>query len=354
MFLVIMSSMLWMIGCSPFVDNNQIEEISPVIWWSITEGTEGKLRISTLVPPIYSESKKMLTQEVDLLKEGGKDFNLSYYREVKSGQLRMVFIEQELAKKGITSLMNTLFTDPDISQRLYIVIVNGSFDDFIKNQIKTQDIPGYLLYRLLKHYENKKQGDMTIVNLHQFMKRYYSPYSDPVAPIFKVDKEHFIYEGTAFFKNDKLQTNINKRNEQIFQLIDHNHHLKVLTIPELSISIGNVTSETKMKLNLDYSTLSLNVELKGRIEEYRGKGDIDNLDQLAVIHQQIKSLFEKQTTELLKKMQKSEVDPLEIGTLTLGPFSKPMSEDEWSTLWANVKFNVTYELHIQPLTNVRK
>lgn len=44
-------SLMWMAGCSsPYVENNKIEEIAPVVFWSVDKGTEGKLRISTLVP----------------------------------------------------------------------------------------------------------------------------------------------------------------------------------------------------------------------------------------------------------------------------------------------------------------
>lgn len=49
-------SLMWMAGCSsPYVENNKIEEIAPVVFWSVDKGTEGKLKISTLVPPLIQE-----------------------------------------------------------------------------------------------------------------------------------------------------------------------------------------------------------------------------------------------------------------------------------------------------------
>lgn len=48
--------LMWMAGCSsPYVENNLVEEIAPVVFWSVDEGTEGKLKISTLVPPLIQE-----------------------------------------------------------------------------------------------------------------------------------------------------------------------------------------------------------------------------------------------------------------------------------------------------------
>lgn len=49
-------SLMWMTGCSsPYAENNMIEEIAPVVFWSVDKGTEGKFKISTLVPPLIKE-----------------------------------------------------------------------------------------------------------------------------------------------------------------------------------------------------------------------------------------------------------------------------------------------------------
>jgi spore germination protein len=102
-------------------------------------------------------SKSLLTLEVDLLKQGGKTLNLRYYRDLKVGQLRMFLFHEELAKQGIIQLINTLLTDYDISQRMYLVIVKGNFDNNINRQAMKQENFDYYLYRMLRHYERKKQ-----------------------------------------------------------------------------------------------------------------------------------------------------------------------------------------------------
>ncbi|WP_141546949.1 hypothetical protein [Bacillus sp. AFS053548] len=163
--------------------------------------------MSTLVPPLVNEPKSLLTLEVDLLKQGGKDFNLRYYRELKVGQLRMFLIHEELAKQGIIQLINTLLTVYDISQPMYLVIVKGNFDDNINRQAKKQENLDYYLYRMLRHYERKKQVEITIVNLHEYKNKLFSQYSDsdPVLPVFKITKDNFTYKGTEELKVDPLK-----------------------------------------------------------------------------------------------------------------------------------------------------
>jgi spore germination protein len=351
--LAMLSGVVYMTGCSPFVDNNLIEEIAPVIFWSITDGGAGQLNISTLVPPLINEKKRLLTMQVSLLKEGRKEFNLKYYRELKPGQLRVLLISEELAKQGVLSLINTYLIDPDISPRLYIGIVQGNVVDYIKNQLDKQENLDYFIYRMFTHYDIKNQGELTVVNLHQFEKKLHPPFSDPILPVFKVNSDNFIYEGTAFFYHDKLIATVKKMDEQIFQLLDNDHYLKTLSIPDLSVAIGQARSKVHMKLNRDFSSISIKVDLNGRIEEYRGDKSLLNPVELAELNNQIKFFLEKQTMELLKKMQQWKVDPLQIGILSLNPFAKPISEKEWLSHWEQMKIVVDYRLHIQPLTNVK-
>ncbi|MFE8699801.1 Ger(x)C family spore germination protein [Cytobacillus sp. FJAT-54145] len=349
---IAMLSLVLMAGCTPFVENNEVEDIAPVIFWSISETDEGKLEISTLVPPLVKEKKRLLTLNVDLIEEGGKEFNLLYYRELKTGQLRMVLINEELAKKGIRPILESMLTDPDISQRLFLLIFRGNFKDYIQNQLNQQENLDYFLYSMLRHYDEYNQGEMSIINLHQFMKRLYSPYSFPILPVFKADKDSLIYEGTAFFSEDKLITSIEKLDEQLFQLLSNDHYLKLFAIPDLAVTLGHVRSNVKINFDQKQSLISFKVMLDGRIEEYRGEKNILKDQGFYAFNQEIESYLEKQTTDLLNKMQELKVDPMQIGTNTLSPFSKPMSEKDWLYFWEKANFDVDFNLKIEPLTNV--
>lgn len=347
-------SIVLLTGCAPFVENNTIEELSPVIFWSIQDAGEGKLKISTLVPPLIHERKRLLSLQVDLIKEGGKGFNLVYFRELKVGQLRVLLIHENLAKKGIASLLNNILTDPDISHRLYLVIVRGNFEDYINHQLAKQENLDYHLYNMLKHYEKKNQGELTIVNLHHFMKKLHSPFSYPILPVFEVSNENFTYEGTAFFKRDKLITTVKQTDNQIMQLLNNDRYLKFLPIPKLSVVVGHIRSKVHTTMADDYSSISIRVDLSGRIEEYRGSQNILQPVELAALNQEIQSFLEKKNAALFVKMQQHKVDPLQLGSMTITPWSKGLPEEEWLRHWENMKISIAYKLHFQPLTNVNQ
>jgi spore germination protein len=348
----VVASLLIATGCSPYVENNMIEELAPVIFWSIREGQNGKFAISTLIPPLLNEKKRLLSLQVDLMKQGTKGFNLIHYREMKLGQLRILFIHEEIAKKGIIPLLNTIAMDPNISHRLYLVIVQGNFDDYIANQLTKQENLDYFLYRMFHHYEKNNQGEITVVNLHNYLKKLYSFYSDPVLPVFKVNKENFSYTGTAVFNDDKLIMTAEHIDDQILHLVSNDYYLKLLPIPELSVSIGRIRSDVDMKFNDNYSSLSIKVELSGRIEEYQEDVQALDLEQLAHLSKEVERYMETHTSDLLVRLQQSKVDPLQVGSHTLAPFKKPMSEEAWSGYWERMKFDVDYEIHLETLISV--
>lgn len=343
--------MIVLSGCSPIIEKNLIEEIAPVTFWSIQKGEGENFSMSTVIPPLVQEKKPLLNVQVDLLKEGLQGFNLKYYRELKVGQLRMLLISDEIATEGISPLIETISTDPDISKRVYLVIVRGDFDEYINSQLGVQENLDYYLYRMFKHYDN--QGKLTVVNLHEFMKDLHSPAHSPVLPVFEASGEDFQYQGTGIFKNYKLIETTNNMEEQNYQLINNDHFLKYLPIRDLSLVLGHVKANVQVNIDQTYSELKLNVQLNGRLDEFGREQESLTREDLSRIESEVESYLEKQTTEFLKKLQENKADPIHFGKYSLRPFSKPLDEKEWSDKWEQMEVNVDYDLKVQPLTDIK-
>jgi spore germination protein len=350
-FMLIFCSIGLLTGCSPFTNDNTVEEIAPVTFLSVEAGEEkGKLKVSTLVPPVMKEDKQFFSTNVTLLEQGRRSFNLKYYREIKLGQLRMLFIDEKVARNGIISLIDTLLTDPEVSPRLYLVVLKGDFEAFFKNRMQQQKDLDYYLYRMFKHYEKGQQGEITVTNIHEFMEKVYSPYSDPFIPVFKVDNDDFSYEGTGFFDNGKLKGETDKNEDQFFQLLNNYHFLKKMVITPLDVSLGEVHSRITTHVNLNEHAVSFKIHYRGRIDEYRGNKDLDRQASIYELVDELEGYMEEGNVSLLKKFQQMKVDPLEIGGQTLGPVTKPMSEEDWIKFWQSAKIKVDCYFELEPLS----
>jgi len=263
----------------------------------------------------------------------------------------MLVISEELGKDGIMSIINVLLTDPDIPLRIYLVIVKGNFEEYMENQLDQNENMGYSFYRMLKHYEERNQGELTVVNLHEFKNLFYTPYSDPFLPVFKIEGEEISYEGTALFQNDRLVEIITSLDDRIFQLLTNNHHLVVLPLPELDVVLGHVRAKTIVDFDSSFSTMTYTVNIDSRIEEYRGEKQLFDPQELEDLKNDIESDLKKHTQGLLKQMQELKVDPLELGIQTLKPFSKPIKEKKWIEMFEKMDIKIKYIINIEPLTD---
>lgn len=349
--LILLFMTFWLCGCVPLAENNLIEEISPITFLSISKGDNDNLKVSKILPPLSNENKMVVSQEVSLLKEEVQKYNLNFYQEFKSGQMRMLVMSDELGEEGIMSIINVLLTDPDIPLRIYLVIVKGDFEEYLRSQLDKDENFDYSFYRMLKHYEEKNQGELTVINLHQFKNLLYDPYSDPYLPVFNLGEDGVNYEGTALFKDDRLVKTISSLDDRIFQLINNNHYLEVLPIQEFEVVLGHVKSKINTAIDNNYSTLRFTVNIDTRIEEYRGKKQLFDPDELENMKKEIETYLEIETDELIKRMQESNVDPLQLGVLTKRPFSKPIEEGKWMDLFKEMDIIVSYNIDIDPLTN---
>lgn len=337
-------------GCSSR-DYNIIEEIAPIILWTIDQGQDGMLEISLLVPPLGKEEKKMITLHTDLLKEGKKEFNRSYHRELKTGQKRVLFISEEFARQGMQPIIDTILADPKLSMRLYLAVYRGDLQGYLQKKIKKDPLIDYYIYRNFKHYESRSPGEMTVVNLHQFMKNFYSPLADPVLPVFQADQNNLTYEGTGLFRTDKLVSVLSRTEEQMFQLQYKNHRLQDLSLPELSVNVSDVHAKSDWKVDRKQTRVTINTEIRCRIEEYHGKKDLLDPAQLDELNRNIGAYMDKQTVSLFKKMQELKVDPLNMGSYASGAFQSRIERKDWQKEWPQMKVEVHYKTFMEPLTN---
>ncbi|MDQ0220620.1 hypothetical protein ELQ35_05755 [Peribacillus cavernae] len=70
-----------------------------------------------------------------------------------------------------------------------------------------------------------------------------------------------------------------------------------------------------------------------RLDEYKGQKNLNDPKELRKLNNEIEAYLNQQTKDLFKKMQQLKVDPLQVGTRSLTPFTKPMNDKEWMSYW---------------------
>lgn len=337
-------------GCSSFaVKSNMVEEISPVIMLYLDQNKDDQMQISTIVPPLKKEKKSILTTHTALIKEGRFRLDHKYYREMKSGQLRMLFVSETLARKGILGVISTMLLDPEISGRVYLAVVDGDMVGYLNNHLqhKEEQIDFYL-YKMLDHYE--KQSELTISNLHQFMEGLYDPYADPVIPLFSFSNAEFAYRGTALFQNDRMTGAIKSPDDIYFQMLYRkNSQHKAIPLPEMDTTLGEVYSARSISFLDSYRETQIDIQLRGRVEEYQGNRDLSDPAEAVSWTRTLERHVQSKLERIIRRIQSLSVDPIAMGEHTLGFMHRPLSGEQWKQRWPHVRINVRVHLNLEQM-----
>lgn len=340
-------------GCNALSMTNIIEEISPTVLLFVDRNEQGNLEQTVIIPPVRKENTQLLTTEVTFMKEARNEFNKNFYREMKSGQLRILMTTKQIATEGLLPILNTLVLDPEITNRLFVVIVEGDFIDYLNNQLKhKQEAPlEVYLYKMMSHYEH--QGEFTVINLHNFMERYFSEYADPIAPIFKVTEHKLSYKGTALFQDDQMVSHTEELQEILFQfLTKKNTFRKIAPLPKLELSIGALFTNTQITV-LPKPAVHIQLDLTGRLEEYHGERNLMDYKEATLLQQDIESYLEDELVAMTRKLQQLGIDPFRIGEKTMTPLQRPYTDEQWREVWKKIPIEAKVNLQLDSLGLMR-
>lgn len=340
-------------GCSSFcVKTNTVDEISPIIMQYIDQ-KDGHLQVSTIIPPLKKEQKRVITTQAALMEEGRYKLDHKYYREMKNGQLRMVLISKTLARKGLINVINTLILDPEISDRIYLAVVEGDMIGYLNDQLqRRQEQIDFYLYRMMSHHE--KQRELTIINIHQFTEKLYDPYADPIMPLFSVEGKDFVYKGSALFQDDRMIDVIHPPEDLYFQMLSRkNRQLKIIPMPAMETAIGEVYTTRHIRFSRSFREVRIDVTLKGRVEEYKENTNLSDSADTASWVRSLESHVESEMNRLIRRIQSQSIDPISAGKHTLGLASRPFSGEKWRQRWPHIQVRVKVHVNLENMGMVK-
>lgn len=340
-------------GCSSFVPHtNKIEEISPSLFVYFDIGQREALSSTIFVPTAgLREKRHPLTVEGSLTKQMRERLNNRHTREIRSGKIKMVFVSERLARRGLFPVVNALMTDEDVSDRLFLAVLRGEMDEKAKQGIAEQEAFDFYLYRMFRHYN--RRGGMAVADLHAFMSRYFNGYGDPTVPVFHLEQSRFVYDGVGAFRRDRLVLVLGGEQNGLFELIRRSRNFQAtLPLADMRVALSSVRSARRARISKK-NGLELSVRITARIEEYQGPLDLGDRRDAARLRGQIAERLEQQIQELLKRLQAAESDPAAFGMLAFGPCRKPpWPRDRWPQIWSEMPVSVRCEVQLTDLGSV--
>ena len=320
------------------------------------------LRIGLSIPIASDEVKEkreILVTNANSSKEARTKLSTETDRILVSGQLRNTLFGDELARKGIWDLIDTLVRDPAVGQNTKIIVVSGEAYEILKKDYKQHPRTGEYIDRLIdKEVNSQAIPDVTI---YHFTRDYFDDGIDPVAPLLKENGEHLIVDGIALFNSDKYVTSIESSKAMLFSILTKNFKEGQISVnltgndeekDKEMVMFSSVISKRKIhavKSN-DESQFKVNIKITihGSVLEYIGEKKLGDDVARQELENEMSKYIKMETEKMITYMQEHNVDSIGIGKYVRNSLTfEEWQELDWDEVYPKVEVAVDAELKIK-------
>ncbi|MBS4220814.1 Ger(x)C family spore germination protein [Bacillus sp. FJAT-49711] len=324
-------------GC---VQTKVIDNLTLINAGGIDYIDENNIKV-TGVYTLYNEEKKAEDNNITMTmnKDAGLLDHLS--REATSpiliGDLDIIVIDMQTAKKGIYPIIDTLQREPSVGSRLYLMISEGSAHDLLMGKYGTEG-NGKFISTMIE--TNIKHRDIPKTNLHMYAADFFQEAKGSFLPILKkVSNEKVKIDGLAIFSKDKVVYKIPTDEMFYFKLLVDRHNKGSLdvSVEDHGATIQNIKSNSSIKTDLKKMTVDIEYNMTGIITKYTGrklKSGIKNK-----ITKNAEKSIEKKVLKLLTDFQEKGIDPVGIERKFIQQH-RNFDKKKWKEDYKNITFRI--------------
>ncbi|MBM7603633.1 spore germination protein [Metabacillus crassostreae] len=231
------------------------------------------------------------------------------------GKIEIVLFGEDLAKKDISDLVDTLQRDASIGERLQLAVARGESKTVLDSKFENQGASNFIS-NIIQH--NKLNRDLPRSNLHLFLYQFYSKGQDPYLPFIKKNEQTGGVEidGLALFDDKKVVGSIPNDQLLFFKTLADQYTKGSYTL-ELakenhSAGIKSIASSRELKVkSLEPLKVEVKVKVEGYIHEYTGKRITPEV--IKDVERVFEEKMKNEINSLFTYFKELKIDPVGIG-----------------------------------------
>lgn len=350
-----------LVGCW---DKKIYEETGFALQVGFETSNSGKILMSFTIPvldPNAKEQTELIYNEANLLREFREMASRISPKIVEGGKIQQMLISDDLARKGVHSLLEVIereATDPPIA---YVLIVEGSTKTLLEATQNFGDkpaLPSFYIHQLIE--SNIKTSYIPETRVFQFSSNYFSPGIDPIAPMIKLqyDKGKGIeVTGSALFAGDKMVGKIDTKQTSLL-LAMMGKMKKMILVSKMqqgaeeengkggcAVTFSKVRRKLSVNIIDDKPSVDISLAFKATIDEFKWNKTYDENFQNK-IEEILSAEIKKDCEQVLKYSQEAGSDPLGIGDIVRAKHDYYWEKVNWDSDYKNVNFNIKVKVNI--------
>ncbi|MDN4523841.1 Ger(x)C family spore germination protein [Fictibacillus fluitans] len=310
--------LLFLTGCTP--QKQVLEDIQLVGVVGYDYVDESTIRATVSVPTTEGGSDQAVLSSTTYSAKSHTSKNIRQVlqaespRPFASGRVSVIIFNEELARRGITKIIDSLQRDPSVGRNIYLAVAKGKTQEMLSKEYPVGEIvPAYLKLMI----EQNMELTFPRANFHHFNYSYYGKGSDPFMPLLEEKHGHIRITGVALFDHSKYVDHISFDNSFIFKLMyqsfrQGSHEFKLgknnyLTLENLSshVNYDIYSPNTNPKINIT-------VDVTGKVNDAAGT-PLYQAKTIEMIEKTIKKQTEHDAEKMVKRFQQKGIDPLGLG-----------------------------------------
>ncbi|MFJ8236294.1 Ger(x)C family spore germination protein [Ureibacillus sp. NPDC094379] len=363
-FLIIflfITNMMILAGCT---EHKILERTSLTTLLGYDLAEDDQLKVTAAIRQINPdlESNVEIQSATDKTSRGARTkVDLKTSKKIGSGQLRVLLFGESLAKAGLEDSIHAVKMNPEVSNAIYLAVVEGESNSLIENNYQNITDIGQHIFQLMEH--NIEQQNVLSSTLHEVNRDYLSGVVDISIPMLKKVGEYIEISGIALFKEGTMVGSLPIKDAIYIKLIrdDLKKGTLELALPastiesatsnsseEVEIAIDSIKSKRKNKLvDPTVPEFDLIINLETRLISSPSNLHVTDSKSEDKLEKEINKKIETEVNRVIQYSQKVNSDIFGFGKSYKAQVrNTEVDEETWHEMYPHMKVNVKVSTQI--------
>lgn len=339
--LILFIILIGMTGCSNYHELNDLAIVSAIG----IEKEEEKYKVTLeLYKEVKESNSGSASKESEDISGTGKSIdeainNSSFTSEklLYFSHIQAIIIDSDLAKEGISSIMDYLSRNTDLSFVSYVVI---SDDKKPSEILSKKDINNEIIGDAISSiFNTTDQNNSAFVynKYFEFLEEYINKNQDVYAPLIKVKDKQIVIEEMAVFKEDKMIDTLDSNKTKTFSLLSNNTDSLYY---KLSYNDGYIVIrvfEGNSKIKIRDGKIVIDINVTSDIDEANTKINTLNDENIEKLNKKLEIDIKNDVKKLLKDLKEKDSDALGLNDVIYKTYGN--LENDWKEMDIDIKVN---------------
>lgn len=287
--------------------------------------------------------------------------DLKTSKRIVAGQLRVVLFGEDLAKEGLGESIHTLKMNAEVSNAIYLAIVEGESKSLLEHNYENITEIGQHVFQLIQ--QNIEQQHAISSTLHEINRDNLSDLESYAMPLLKKEGDLIEISGIALFSKGKMVGKLSAEDSFFVMLIRDNTHNGSLELvlpgetiehassdfsEELPIAVDSIKSKRNITL-VDQSVpeFDLTIDFDCRLLEINSSVSVDESSIIKKIEKEMNQKIEREISRVIQYSQDHNSDIFRFGDHYKAQVRNTNVDGEkWHEMYPEMKVNVTVNAKI--------